>query len=267
MTTLIWQDTFESYAAGSPITAPWTATTQTVISNSIFKFGTQSLGVGTGGFGADTERLLGSSNTVWTADFYAYMPSGTTVPDPPVSNSPALIGYIDGTGTNGVWIQIGGAGSINVGTIAHIGTWMTSAISLNAWHRITLGVTMAVSGSATLIVDGVTQHYSGDTVATGGQTFIDSVICQGQFVGGSPTAELYFDNLTMYSGLFNPSAATPFFHMIPAGMAAEATDGLFTGPISASAAALIAASAKLRRLLRKNPVVRRREILKRFMDE
>lgn len=266
---LQWLDTFESYPAGSAtITAPWTGPASTIISTAIFYAGAQSLGVGAGGNGSTTIRAFpqGDIGPIFTVDMYVYTASGNTVNDPPVSNSP-IMRMENATSGGQIEFLIGGSGSYYIGQpVATSNTWFSGSVSVNAWHRFTLGVTMAASGgTAYLIVDGgAVQTFSGNTQTNGSDSVVNEFVATGQLVVGSPTAEVYIDNVSVYRGAFTPippgSGASPFFHMIPAGMVAA-------GPIPGIAAAVIGASLKLRRLLRDNRRVSRRHMLRRMLDE
>jgi hypothetical protein len=64
---------------------------------------------------------------------------------------------------------------------------------------------------------------------------------------------------------FPAGGAVPFAHMLPAGMVAESIPGI--GPIPLGAAAAIGASARVARLIRDNPVLRRRQMLRRFVTD
>jgi hypothetical protein len=262
---LEWFDNFESYPAGSAtITAPWSNPGATIISTAIKQAGLQSLGVGAGGFAAAVTRQfpsIGDLGPQWTLDFWVYMPTGSTVNDPPVSNSPvvqmkrAVSGGI-------VELLVGGAGTWFIGQAPanSMGNqWFTGSISLDTWHRFTWGVTARNSGgSSYLIVDGGgVQTFSGNTNTNGNDTVVDTFVGIGQLVVGSPTAEAYLDNVAVYRGAFVPSSgggAKPFAHMLPAGMIADA-------PIPGIGTLALGAGLKLRRALRDNKRVRRRDIL------
>jgi hypothetical protein len=273
---LQWFDGFETYPAGSgTLGSPWTSPGDTIISTAIFYAGTQSLGVGTGGFAASPTRAFpqGDVGPIFTVDMFVYIPSGNTVPDPPVSNSP-IMQMKNGTSGGIIELLIGGGGSYYIGSaVATANTWFSGSIALNAWHRFTLGVTMAASGgTAYLIVDGgAVQTFSGNTQTNASDSVVNQFLGIGQLVVGSPTAEAYMDNVSIYRGAFTPTpsggAAPPFFHMIPAGILAESVAGSFFGPIPGIAAAAIGASLKLRRLLRDNRRVSRRKLLRRMLDE
>lgn len=268
---LEWSDNFESYPAGSAtITAPWSNPGGTIISTAIFEAGLQSLGVGAGGFSAGVTRLfplIGDLGPQWTVDMWVYMFSGSTVPDPPVSNSPIMQMKRAISGGE-VELLIGGAGTWYIGqapanTMAN--QWFTGSISLNTWHRFTWGVTAQSSGGTSyLIVDGgAVQTFSGDTNTNGNDTVVDTFVGVGQLVVGSPVAEAYLDNVAVYRGAFVPSSgggAKPFAHMLPAGLIEGA-------PIPGIGALSAGAALKAHRLLRANPTLPRREIFRRWLKE
>jgi hypothetical protein len=263
---LQWSDDFESYPAGAnTLTAPWTNPSQTIISTAVFQSGTQSLGLGTGGFPSAPTRTfpaIGDLGPQWTLDLWVYMASGSTVNDPPVINSP--IAWMQRLNDHSGELQflIGGSGTWYIGDAdASVNHWFTGTISLDTWHRFTWGVTMArTGGSSYLIVDGGSLQTYGpaDTQTNGGSSVVDSFAGIGQFVVGSPTAEAYIDNVAVYRGAFTPSSgggsAKPFAHMLPAGMIAEP-------PIPGIGTLALGAGLKLRRALRENKRVRRRDIL------
>jgi hypothetical protein len=271
---LQWLDTFESYPAGSAtITAPWSNPGGTIISTAIHYAGTQSLGVGAGGFSAGVTRAFpqGDIGPIFTVDMWVYTASGNTVPDPPVSNSP-IMQMKNGTSGGVIELLIGGAGSYYIGSaVATSNTWFSGSITPNAWHRFTIGVTMAASGgTAYLIVDGgAVQTFSGNTQTNAADSVVNQFLGIGQLVVGSPTAECYMDNVAVYRGAFEPTpsggAAPPFFHMIPAGMVAAGSESLLSG-IPGIAAVAISAGAKVKRVLDRNPISRRRDLLRRFLD-
>ena len=267
---LQWFENFESYPVGAAtLGAPWTAPARTLISNTIFQgTGTKSLGLGTGGFSAAPTRTFaqGDLGPQWTVDMWVYMPTGSGVAEPPVINSPIMAMSRISDGSGAIQFLLGAGGTYYIGeTDAQANQWFTGSVSLDTWHRFTLGVTMArdpSSGSAYLIVDGGSlQTFSGNTQTNGGSSVVDAFEGIGQFIAGSPVAEAYIDNVAIYRGAFTPSSgggAKPFAHMLPAGL---------IEPIPPAAALAIAASAKIRRFLRDNPVLRRREILRRLLDE
>jgi len=272
---LQWTETFESYPVGvATITAPWTSPNNTRISNTIYQAGTQSLGVGVGGNGAYCERPfpIVDLGPVWTVDMWVYVVSGSTVNDPPVINAPIL--NMDGvSGAGQIQFLIGENGTYYIGDAdASANQWFTGSVSANAWHRFTIGVTsQRVGGSAYLIVDGGSTSTYGpaNTQTNGGYNTVQQFAATGQFVVGSPIAEAYIDNVSVYRGAFTPSSgggAKPFAHMLPAGMVAEAAESLLIGPIPGIAAVAIGASAKVRRVLSSNPKSRRRDLLRRFLD-
>lgn len=263
---LQWTDTFESYPAGSDtLGSPWTSPGNTIISTAIFYAGTQSLGVGAGGFAASPTRAFpqGDVGPIWTVDMFVYTSAGNTVNDPPVSNSP-IMRMNNATSGGQVEILIGGNGTYYIGQApANAGgnQWFAGTITTNAWHRFTWGVTMAVSGGTSyLIIDGgAVQTFSGNTQTNASDSIVNQFIGIGQLVVGSPTAEAYMDNVSIYRGAFTPvtpgSGTTPFFHMIPAGM--------LEGPIPGIGALAAAGALKIGSLLRENPMLYRRDILRR----
>ena len=274
---LQWFENFESYTVGTAtITSPWTGPSNTVISGTIYQSGTKSLGVGNNGNTSNTGRVFsqGDLGPILTVDFWFYIASGNTVNDPPVVNAP----IINLTNTNGgglVQFLVGGAGSYYVGTGEAAGpsNMFSGSVSLNTWHRATWGITMTrqSSGTSYLIIDGgATQTFTGVTNLNSSDCVINQFVATGQFVVGSPVAEVYIDNVSVYRGAFTPApsggAAPPFFHMIPAGMVAAGAESLFDGPIPGIAALAIGAGAKIKRVLNHNPISRRRDLLRRILD-
>ncbi len=219
--TLEWTDGFESYAVGdNTITSPWLNTSPSgpsgglasLISDTIFKFGSQSLGLGNGGGSAEgagiVERPATLTNTsigpTITVDIWVYMPSETSADDPPVSNAPGF--FLEQTSSGGyIRFRMGGLGSctISAGTGA---AWNSFDLSLNAWHHLTWQVTMASAGTSALIVDGgAPLTFSGDTRTNGADTTVNQFQMVGQFVDDCiPPAEIYFDDVSLYSGTFTP---------------------------------------------------------------
>lgn len=215
----IWTDNFENYAVGAnTIGSPWLNTSpfgptiglSSLISNTIAGGGsTQSLGLGVNGGSAEgagicIRSFLANLNEL-TVDFYVYMPSGSTVPDPPQSNAPGLLlensvsgGYLE--------FRMGGAGNVLVGQ-APTSDWFSFNLSIGAWHHIVWTTTLAASGGASsLTVDGGSpMTFSGNTTTNSGDTTVNQVSLVGQFVVGSPAATIFFDTVTIGSGSSPPA--------------------------------------------------------------
>jgi Spherulation-specific family 4/Concanavalin A-like lectin/glucanases superfamily len=267
---LQWFDDFESYPPGNAtITAPWSNPSRTLISTAISEAGAQSLGVGQGGFAAGVTRLfpaMGDLGPQLTVDMWVYMPTGTTVNDPPVINSPVLVLKRAISGGE-LQFLIGGSGTYDFGAADASATkWFTGSVSLDTWHRFTWGITLAPSGGTSyLIVDGSMSTYGpADTQTNGSDSVVDQFIGIGQLVVGSPTAEAYMDNVSVYRGAFTPSSgggAKPFAHMLPAGLV-EAIPAISPIPAVVAGAAL-----KIWSLLRENPMLKRREILRKWLSD
>lgn len=216
MSVLLWSENFESYPAGlNTITAPWSnlppGHEASEISETIYYSGSKSLGVGVGisvlGSGQVQRPAVLDGTLGITLDFFVYLPSPSSVDDPPVSNSPGI--NLFDTPSNGfLKFSAGGAGSCTCGTFDD--PWHSFTLTTNAWHRITWAFTMGVSGSSSVIIDGgAPLTFSGNTETNAATTHVDTFEMNGQFVGHAPPVEIYFDNVSVYSGIFTPSPTPP----------------------------------------------------------
>jgi hypothetical protein len=220
---LQWSDNFESYAVGAnTITSPWLNTSpsgptggvSSLISDSVVHLSTQSLGLCLDGGSAEGAGIVQRSATLadtdlgptWTLDVYVFMPTSTGVPDPPESNAPGF--YLENTSTGGlVRFYMGGDGTcyINVAGQTSSGAWHSFDLSLGAWHHLTWQVTMAASGTSALIIDGGSPDtFTGDTRTNGADTSVNLFAFVGQFIDSSPPVEIYFDDVSLYSGTYTP---------------------------------------------------------------
>lgn len=218
MPTLLWNEGFESYTAGNDtITSPWSGASNTIISTAIKHSGAQSLGTGRGGNGGSTTRPLISLTTqvpIWTVDFWVYVPTGGDATDPPVTNGPG-IRMADSVGGGNVAFLIGGAGTCII-SVQFGATFHTFDLSLDTWHHIVWSVSQAASGGTSAVsVDGVAQTpFTGDTRNYGGTAYSDELTLTGQTIGPSPTAEVYFDDMNIYSGIPAANVNGPMIRMV-----------------------------------------------------
>lgn len=196
-TGLIWTDGFESYTAGSAITAPWVVGSNSLVSIAQAHGGTKSLAAGTSGVASNCYRPIGSNLSQWYVDFWmlsvntaqAGVQNGVFVSsNTSSSNQPCVT--VDGTGA--------GKSTGKVGL-----TFFTFSVSLGVWHHYLFEVLSAVAGTAKLTVDGtVVGTFSGDTRGNGVDSFAANVVVIGASIGPTPPAECYVDDLSVYGGPF-----------------------------------------------------------------
>ena len=198
---LIWTDTFESYTAGASISAPWTGDAHSQILTAQAHGGTKSLAAGQGGFASVCTRPLGSSPSQWYADFWMYTPN--------VAGGGTIGQYVAFCSTT---VSLGNAPRVNVSSAGagmcggNLITFFTFSATLNTWHHYIYEVLSGVAGTAKLTLDGaVVGTFSGDTRDATGASFVSNVGVVGQVLGASPAAELFIDDLSVYSGV--PTAA------------------------------------------------------------
>ena len=223
--TLIWFEDFESYPPGNnTITAPWVNTgplgpsfPDSQISIAYSHSPTQSLGVAINGGSAEgsgwVQRSIknGASDLgpAWTVDIWVYMPSGTTVPDPPESNAPGF--QLQQTGTGGyVSFRMGGLGSctISAGTSP---PWNTLRPHTRYVAPFDLEGHDGCFGTSALSIDGAGPlNFSGDTRTNSGDTTVNLFQVQGQFVDGDPPIEFLVDDISIYDGIYTPVAPPVF---------------------------------------------------------
>lgn len=213
--SLEWTENFSSYSAGSAtITAPWTGPGNTIISTSVYHSSPNGFGAGAGGNGSTTVRpiiALGTHVPVWTVDFWVRIPTGSGLATPGACG----LYMEDSVGGGQIQFVVGSDGGCNIHIPFGATLFSTFSLSLDTWHELIFSCTQSATGSAGLIIDGVTQTpFSGDTRGSGNAAYSDSVALIGQTIGGSPAAEVYFDDISVYNSLYTPPAGGPMSSII-----------------------------------------------------
>lgn len=213
--SLQWTEDFSAYTAGNDqITAPWTGPGNTLISTVTFHSSPKGFGAGRAGNGSTTVRPIIALLThvpVWTVDFWVLIPTGSGLASP---SSAGL--YMEESDSGGqIQFVVGADGGCNIHIPFGATLFSTFALSLDTWHRLTFSCTQAASGSANLMVDGVAKTpFAGDTRNSANNAFSDSVALIGQVIGGSPTSEVFFDDISLYDSIFLPASGGPMSSLI-----------------------------------------------------
>lgn len=203
--TLVWTDTFDTYTAGAALPAPWVNGGNTPVSSARSHSSANSVACGSGGNNSSAYRPLGSNLSQWYADFWMWTDPG--------GSASAWLQYISfssstagGSSAPCVGVDQTGAGFCGFSTNS-AARWLSFSVSTSAWHHYLLEVTTAAAGTAKLTVDGtVVGTYSGDTRDNSGAgTYVANVWVVGTTIGGSPTAEFFVDDLSVYSGTLAPT--------------------------------------------------------------
>ena len=149
MGTLIWTDTFDTYTAGSPIPAPWTAVSNTPISNAVKHGGANSVAVGAGGNNSGAIRALGSNvGPQFYIDFWFNSTAAVT--------SGASIVFYD-TGASDLGIEfMPNFNSATSGLVrtSFLANFFSFTVAPGTWQHAVLEVTRALAGSVKLTIDG-----------------------------------------------------------------------------------------------------------------
>jgi hypothetical protein len=200
--SLLWFENFDSYTAGSAtIPAPWTGPGNTIISNSVFHSSPNGFGAGAAGNGSGTTRPLIALAThvpVWSVDFWVRIPTGSGLATP----GSAGLYMIDSVGGGQIQFVVGSDGGCNIHIPFGATLFSTFTLSLDTWHHLLWSTTQSATGSSNLTIDGVAQTpFSGDTRGSGNAAYSDALELVGQTIGGSPPAEVFFDDITTYNSL------------------------------------------------------------------
>jgi hypothetical protein len=201
--TLVKSDTFESYPAGTALPPPWTNTGSTVASSAQAHGGTISLAIGVGGNASTSVLPLGVSLNSWTLDVWLWVNAVGATTNQFVGCRPSGGG---GAGVAGIVLSIGqtGAGQVYVPGFSPFFTFTTTT---GVWHHCILTVVQdAAAGSIALTVDGTSVGtFSGDTTrGGGGGVNVGEFVAVGGFIGPSPPAEFYVDDLFIYNNAGAP---------------------------------------------------------------